>query len=150
MAKDSACKAKYTRFVVKAQRRNRKSHSRDMSALSASGMSGAASASAASASSSRSPNRLSLDMGSRSHFTGIDRLTIEINGGEQVALNTSDECEGLYSHGEIAVVEDVRKSWRLELGWNKRSNEYWISINGTKFNDMDVVPWKKQSTSQSS
>ena len=57
-----------------------------------------------------------------------------------------DECEGMFRHGEIAqVVSNDKKSWTLDIGWNKQLQKYWLSINGMQFDDMDKVPGKSLS-----
>ena len=45
-----------------------------------------------------------LDLKRSGRLGVITKVTIEINGGEQVALNTPDECRGLFENDEIAVV----------------------------------------------
>ena len=51
----------------------------------------------------------------------IERMTVEINGKDQVIMDGVDECEGMFRHGEIAQVVSADKTWTLEIGWSKRA-----------------------------
>ena len=79
----------------------------------------------------------------------VEMVTIEINSKDQVILNGVDECEGMFSRGEIGSVRDATGNWELLIGWRKRQQKYWITINGKSFDDMDAVPGK-QSTEEES
>ena len=67
-------------------------------------------------------------------------MTIEINGKDQVILDGVDECEGMFLNGEQAQVSNSANNWTLDIGWRKSKQNYWISINGTRFDQMDPVP----------
>ena len=69
-------------------------------------------------------------------------MTIEINSKDQVILAGTDECEGMFRHGEIAQVLNTAKDWTLDIGWSKSKQKYWIRINGKKFDEMEAVPGK--------
>ena len=76
MAKDTR---EHTRFVVKAHERASKRHSMASLAIMQTGGSKGADESVT-----------------------IDRITVEINGKDQVIMDGQDECLGLFKRGEIA------------------------------------------------
>ena len=49
----------------------------------------------------------------------------------------------MFCRGVQGCVRDASGTWELLIGWSKSKKNYWISINGKKFDDMDAVPGKQ-------